>query len=48
MPIGLILTRDRDELLVEYPTYQMKSQIFVQIYQLYLPNKEELRRELGL
>jgi predicted nuclease of restriction endonuclease-like (RecB) superfamily len=45
-PIGLILTRDKDELLVEYATYQMNSQLFVQKYQLYLPNEEELRREL--
>jgi YhcG PDDEXK nuclease domain len=45
-PIGLILTKDKDELLVEYATYQMSSQLFVQKYQLYLPNEEELRREL--
>jgi predicted nuclease of restriction endonuclease-like (RecB) superfamily len=45
-PIGLILTRDKDELLVEYATYQMNSQLFVQKYQLYLPNEEELRKEL--
>jgi YhcG PDDEXK nuclease domain len=47
-PIGIILTKDKDELLVEYATYQMNSQIFVQKYQLYLPNQEELRRELML
>lgn len=46
-PIGLILTRDKDELLVEYATYQMNSQLFVQKYQLYLPDREELRRELS-
>lgn len=45
-PIGIILTRNKDELLVEYATYQMNSQLFVQKYQLYLPNEEELRREL--
>jgi predicted nuclease of restriction endonuclease-like (RecB) superfamily len=45
-PIGLILTKNKDELLVEYATYQMSSQLFVQKYQLYLPNEEELRREL--
>uniref|UniRef100_B8HMT8 Cytoplasmic protein n=1 Tax=Cyanothece sp. (strain PCC 7425 / ATCC 29141) TaxID=395961 RepID=B8HMT8_CYAP4 len=47
-PIGIILTRNKDELLVEYATYQMNSQLFVQKYQLYLPNEEELRRELAL
>jgi predicted nuclease of restriction endonuclease-like (RecB) superfamily len=46
-PIGIILTRNKDELLVEYATYQMNSQLFVQKYQLYLPNEEELRRELN-
>lgn len=47
-PIGIILSRHKDELLVEYATYQMNSQLFVQKYQLYLPNREELRRELEL
>jgi predicted nuclease of restriction endonuclease-like (RecB) superfamily len=47
-PIGIILSRNKDELLVEYATYQMNSQLLVQKYQLYLPNTEELRRELEL
>lgn len=47
-PVGIILTRSKDELLVEYATYQMNSQLFVQKYQLYLPDREELRRELEL
>jgi predicted nuclease of restriction endonuclease-like (RecB) superfamily len=47
-PIGIILSRHKDELLVEYATYQMNSQLFVQKYQLYLPDREELRRELEL
>lgn len=45
-PIGIILSRHKDELLVEYATYGMNSQLFVQKYQLYLPEREELRREL--
>ena len=45
-PIGIILSRHKDELLVEYATYGMNSQLFVQKYQLYLPDREELRREL--
>jgi predicted nuclease of restriction endonuclease-like (RecB) superfamily len=45
-PIGIILTRHKDELLVEYATYKMDSQLFVQKYQLYLPDREELRRQL--
>lgn len=47
-PIGIILTRHKDELLVEYATYEMNSQLFVQKYQLYLPDREELRRQLEL
>jgi predicted nuclease of restriction endonuclease-like (RecB) superfamily len=45
-PIGIILSGGKDELLVEYATYEMNSQIFVSKYQLYLPEKEELRRLL--
>lgn len=47
-PIGIILSRNKDELLVEYATYQMNSQLFVQKYQLYLPDREALRKELEL
>ena len=47
-PIGIILSRHKDELLVEYATYNMSSQLFVQKYQLYLPEREELRRELEI
>jgi predicted nuclease of restriction endonuclease-like (RecB) superfamily len=45
-PIGIILSRHKDELLVEYATYGMNSQLFVQKYQLYLPDREALRAEL--
>jgi len=41
-----VLSRNKDELLVEYATYQMNSQLFVQKYQLYLPDRDELRKEL--
>ena len=47
-PIGIILSRNKDELLVEYATYGMNSQLFVQKYQLYLPDREALHRELEL
>lgn len=30
--------------MVEYATYGMDSNLFVSKYELYLPNKEELRR----
>jgi len=43
-PIGIILSKEKNELLVEYATYGMSSQLFISKYQLYLPNKEELKR----
>jgi len=43
-PIGIVLAHNKDELLVEYATYGMDSQLFVSKYELYLPNKEELRQ----
>jgi len=45
-PIGIILSKDKDELLVEYATYGMDANLFVQKYQLYLPNEQELRQEI--
>lgn len=46
-PIGIVMSRDKDELLVEYATYGMDKNLFVQKYQLYLPDTEELRREVA-
>ena len=43
-PIGIILSREKDEIMVEYATYEMNSQLFVAKYQLYLPNKEDLKQ----
>lgn len=43
-PVGIILGHYKDELMVEYATYGMDSQLFVSKYELYLPNKDELRR----
>lgn len=42
-PIGIVLGHYKDELMVEYATYGMDSNLFVSKYELYLPNKEELR-----
>ncbi len=42
-PIGIILSKEKDDLLVEYATYGMNSQLFVSKYQLYLPNRDELK-----
>ncbi|MFN7770474.1 MAG: DUF1016 N-terminal domain-containing protein [Planctomycetaceae bacterium] len=44
-PIDTIRSRRKADLLVEYATYGMNSQVVVQQYQLSLRNREELRRE---
>ena len=43
-PVGIILSHNKDELLVEYATYGMDTNLFVSKYELYLPNREELRQ----
>ena len=42
-PVGIILSHNKDELLVEYATYGLDTNLFVSKYELYLPNREELR-----
>lgn len=43
-PVGLILAREKDELMVKYATYGMDTNLFVSKYELYLPNEIELRK----
>ena len=43
-PIGIVLGHYKDELMVEYAMYGMDSNLFVSKYELFLPNKEELRK----
>jgi len=43
-PIGIVLAKEKDELVIQYAMHNVSSQLFVQKYQLYLPNKEELRK----
>lgn len=45
-PIGIILGAYKDQLLMEYATQGIENNLFVSKYQLYLPNKEELKNEL--
>ena len=42
-PVGIILAHNKDELLVEYATYGMDTNLFVSKYELYLPDKKELQ-----
>jgi len=43
-PIGIVLAKEKDDLLVEYAMHNISSQLFVNKYELYLPNKEELKQ----
>jgi predicted nuclease of restriction endonuclease-like (RecB) superfamily len=45
-PIGIVLGAYKDHILMEYATENISNQLFVSRYQLYLPEREELEREL--
>ncbi len=45
-PIGIILTEEKDEIMVEYAMLNDTSKLLVSKYQLYLPDKEELKRKV--
>lgn len=45
-PIGIVLGSRKDELMMEYATQGIENNLFVSKYQLYLPNKEELQKQL--
>lgn len=45
-PIGIILSADKDEVLVEYATGGISNKIFVSKYQLYLPNKKQFEKQV--
>ena len=42
-PVGIVLAKEKDDLLVKYAMHNISSQLFVSKYQLYLPDKEELQ-----
>ena len=42
-PIGIVLAREKDDLVVKYTMHNIHSRLFVSKYQLYLPDREELR-----
>ena len=45
-PIGILLCTRKDHALVEYALAGMDNQLFVSKYQLHLPRREDLQREL--
>lgn len=46
-PIGIVLGASKDNILVEYATDNIGNQLFVSKYQLYLPDKKQLEKELN-
>jgi predicted nuclease of restriction endonuclease-like (RecB) superfamily len=46
-PIGIILSKEKDEILVEYATAELTKNLFVSEYQLYFPDKNELENRLN-
>ncbi len=47
-PIGIVLGAKKDELLMEYALQGITNQLFIAKYQLYLPKREELQKQLDL
>ncbi len=45
-PIGIILSAEHDEVLVEFATGGISNKIFVSKYQLYLPDKKMLQKKV--
>lgn len=45
-PIGIILSAEKDEVLVEFATGGISNKIFVSKYQLYLPDKKQLQKKV--
>ena len=45
-PVGIILSKDKDDVLVEYATGGISNKLFVSKYQTYLPDKKILRARL--
>ena len=46
-PIGIILAKEKDEVMVQYAMYGNNNNLFVSKYQLYLPDLDELRNLLS-
>ncbi|MDQ2863445.1 MAG: PDDEXK nuclease domain-containing protein [Bacteroidota bacterium] len=45
-PIGIILSAEKDDVLVEFATGGISNKIFVSKYQLYLPDKKQLQKKV--
>ena len=43
-PIGIVLAKEKDDILIKYALHNISSQLFIKKYQLYMPDKEELQQ----
>ena len=46
-PVGIILGAHKNHILVEYATDSINNKVLLSKYQLYLPNKEQLQKQLS-
>jgi len=46
-PIGIILAKEKDKVVVKYALGGISNKLFVSKYKLYLPSREELEKEVG-
>ena len=47
-PVGIILGAHKNQILVEYATESITNNVLLSKYQLYLPNKEQLQKQLSI
>jgi hypothetical protein len=45
-PIGIVLAAEKDEIEVEYALGGISNKLFVSKYELYLPNKKQLKARI--
>lgn len=45
-PIGIVLSREKEDIMIKYARYGMTSKLFVSKYQLYLPDKKILKQKV--
>jgi len=45
-PIGIVLTKAKEDIMIKYARYGMSSKLFVSKYELYLPDKNKLKEKI--
>jgi len=45
-PIGIVLTKEKEDIMIKYARYGMHSKLFVSKYELYLPDKNKLKEKV--